>query len=363
LETNLFAFEVRSPVSRDGRYLANTLSLGDQRPPAGPALQILDLKQMTIITAPTRTDTILVGWSAGGALIYMEPFGSQDGSFADAGRLMRFDPLTGEHRPLADQPAMPFLMSENVWQPDGEAVLVGLLFDLDAPDDGLGTPFWYMSPALVQVDENAPPERLADYGYGSALSPDGRWLAYGRPEQAIDGGEWHLPAIEALDRATGQRHELYAVQPPGGEVQLAYALPLAWSPDSAWLLAMVAGNDGATLLVAAALDAPPRVLLQRPPQTGGFYSLVGFSHDGATLAFLSQEQDSAKLYLVDMRSLSESAPVEPQLAAERVTAADWSLDGRLLAMAGSDGVWVLDPATGAQRWVVVGNCHGVRWLE
>jgi hypothetical protein len=88
--------------------------------------------------------------------------------------------------------------------------------------------------------------------------------------------------------------------------------------------------------------------------------VVGFSADNRYLAYNLVTTPSANittspLQVVDLQTRSVGELDVPPGAAV------WSPAGHLLALAGSDGVRLHDPANGRQRWVTFGNCSGIAW--
>jgi hypothetical protein len=328
----------------------------------GVALKVIDLADLTAppVEAVRGREILLLGWSATGHMIYLE----------NSGAAIDEDDWASPYR-LGDDSA------------------------------------WVGAPALVGLDTPGRVRRLAEAGFAGAAAPDGGRAAIALLEW-LPGDVFQLTQAVVVDLATGERRPLAA----GADLALdngrapEYVLPAAWSPDGQWVLVMAGGEgyggettgdattgepqveDGTRfamrlLLLSTTGDAPKVVgAALSGAETRGLQP-VGFSADGRYLAYLEptpgdRTGQNNTLRLVDLQAAAAvarplgagSAPgwLDPPAAIDAgawpgVGAAAWSPSGRLLALAGAEGVRVVDPATGLMRWVQYGACGAVEWIR
>lgn len=224
--------------------------------------------------------------------------------------------------------------------PDGERVAYSAP-ELDAPD---ASGLW-----VARVDGNGRRRIAGDADsaiLGLSWSPRGDLIAYERRSVLGSGGQLGRPRIQAV-RADGSGAGLLY-----GRGDEAGSLPV-WSPDGRRLLIADAGRGGRAIVDPA----------------GGTVAIPGFgsdsgswSPDGRRVAFAAGESpfggaSSIKLADLDGRIIadlgrpgySDNAPV-------------WSPDGRSIAVVGRDeegqtGIWLLDPAGGPSRPVLVSSAE------
>lgn len=114
----------------------------------------------------------------------------------------------------------------------------------------------------AQVRRPLDPDDIPGGYYGlptGTYSPDGRWLAF--PIYRIGGrGVLERPWVTVVDTATGAQ----VWQTRGPFTRTFSSLPLAWSPDSAWLF--VASRDGVTAWRSGAETATMLPLEGAPPR-------------------------------------------------------------------------------------------------
>jgi hypothetical protein len=341
-------------LSLDGRYLATIDDVG------ASVILIDDLESDWSRRLELLHGVYLVGWSAGGGLIYIEQFDPELDPTAGLGRAMRLDPLTGEREPLIanDQPVVPMFLPDNPWLPDRTGIVLGLWYA------ALGDPgLWAAAPVLVPVDPPGEPRRLAERGYGAVVSPDGRWVAYAMPT-GTSNNDWTLLTVAVTNLQTGAQVDMLraASLAAADGATPEYLFPLLWSPDGAWLIVLAGGSSFPTGLYAVPESGGlPRVVMQ--DDRGDYLAAVGFGGDGQILAVLDYddfESTGARLVLADLAA-ANGQPGPPVPLARDVMGAAWSPGGTLLAIAGPAGVRVVEPATGLWRWVTVEWCEGVRW--
>jgi len=331
-------------LSLDGRFFAY-FDLGSQ-----PQVRLIDLKESVEKPVPFASNIVLLGWSAANQLLYLGYDLSQSGGVR--GYLWRYDPLTGANEQLMD---LAIIFSAS-WTSDRRSLILTL--QEDWPSDGLvgiaqvdiiGAASW----SLLRFDVGAP-----------ALSPDDRQLAYIR--FANVGDELYVgEAVEIMDPTTGISETLLTTDAlmktiSDETVGLVWLNGLAWSPDGRWL-GVVASTDAAGAYLFT-LDADGSKLTQQAAvPAGGFVSTVGFSADGRYLAFHevhlanTNAFQSTLLTLVDLETgQQQTLDIFPGNAA-------WSPTGHTLAASGSQGVYVLDVASGAKTWVSFQPCRSVQW--
>ncbi len=338
-------------LSLDGRYLATIDDLG------ASVIVIDDLESDWSRRMELSHGVYLVGWSAGGALIYIEQDDPESSPGGELGHAMRLDPLTGERAPLTENPVIPMFLPDNPWLPDHTGVVLGLWYP------NLGDPGPLTSaPALVPVDAIGESRRLAESGYGAVVSPDGRRVAYA-VASATGGGGWNLLSVAVTDLQTGVQIEVLraASLAEADGATPEYLFPMAWSPVGVELIVLAGGSSVPTRLVAAPLDGGPlRTLVEGG--SNAFMYPVGIGAEGRTLAVLQYGPvtEGANLLLADLAG-ANGRPATTVTLARDVLGAAWSPDGALLAMAGAAGVRVVEPATGQWRWVALDYCSGVQW--
>ena len=243
------------------------------------------------------------------------------------------------------------------WHPAGGAlgfitfswrrVRMPIDFDLGILDlDSEGTPVGSVRPLLSEEGED----------YGTAWSPDGRWLAFhSHVEQSDD--IWIVP-VGGSERPT--RLTRFGPGADTGEPN--------WSPDGR-VLAFSSngpppeGNPGSVYTIAVdpaaglAIGDPARV-----PLDGFQGSAMGarFSPDGERLAFYgrSPEDGRVTVYTVPVAGGTPAAVVS-FANGEPYSAPEWSADGASLFYSRNDGfgpfqVWRVDIATGATEQVTTG---------
>ena len=243
------------------------------------------------------------------------------------------------------------------WHPDGGAlgfitfswrrVRMPIDFDLSVLDlDAAGAPAG--APRVLLSEEHE--------DYGTAWSPDGRWLAFhGHLEQSDD--IWLVP-VDGSERPT--RLTRFGPGADTGEPD--------WSPDGRALAFSShgppsEGNPGSVYTVAvdpatgsAAAD-PLRV-----PLDGfeGYAMGARFSPDGERLAFYgrSLEDGRVTVYTVAAAGGTPTA-VLSFVNGEPYSAPEWSADGASLFYSRNDAsgpfqVWRVDIATGATKQVTTG---------
>jgi len=345
-------------LSPDGRYLAYVGGGEGQQ----PALFAYDLERgVNLFLAQVNNEAYVVGWSAGGALVTLErlPSSSPNASGIADFRAVRTDLASGQRAPLASDAMLPsFLGMGATWTPDRGSVLLNGYYGPPDRED-----LEALSPVLLPVDSPGPAWRLPRPGYGGLLSPDGQRLAYSVPVSSATNVV--LAPVEVYDRASQTATTLLSagtlVGPDEGSQEApTFLIPAAWTPDGNWLLVMAFGeNFTGRLLAVPAAGGPPVVVLS---SSEGFFGPL-LSPDGRYLAYIEAGQSpaSSALQLIDLAPMLAGDPAPPVHAAAGVTAAAWSPDGRLIALAGVGGLRVLDPANGALRWVALQPCQAALW--
>jgi hypothetical protein len=345
------AGQYTAALSRDGRYLA-TINDGETQ-----VITIQDLQSDWQVRVELPRGAYLMGWSAGGYLVYVQEIVPVDDFSPQQGRVMRLDPLTGERLVLSERPVIPALLWGDPWLPDGSALVLGMMYA--NRDESLAP--WLGAPTLVPVDAPGEARLLNETGYAAVVSPDGRWVAYAVPTVlAVD--DWRLSAVGLSDLQTGEHRELLhwtdvvvGENPP----QPGFMVPAAWSPGSDYLVVLAdVPNQGQGLFVVPADGRAP----WRVQSEMSYGWPLGFGADGHTLALVSQRPGSNVPSLV-LLDLAEGQGERATVLADDVFSAAWSPDGTRLALAGPAGVRVVDPAAGQWRWVTLEPCEGVRWLS
>jgi hypothetical protein len=187
--------------------------------------------------------------------------------------------------------------------------------------------------------------------------------------------------VRAMDLTTGQVSLL-----------ASSGAPLAWSSDDRWLV--VRGGDGAPILLdtttlqALRFALPPVTMAGWVPPgpvawmagaglellTAGDPPMLTPVLDGSVaVAAVTARADGVVMVLADrgdgMRAYSvalveprvQPEPAGPVLALPRGTSFAWAPDGRNVAMANGDGLFLLDTATGAVVPAVGRSARDPRW--
>ena len=342
--------------SGDGRYLARVV----QSDRGVVQLEVLDLsapEPVVVALAATAPEIYLIGWAADQTLVYTV----RAGSLTDASvfELRGYDRAAGQSRVLVTGALGPWFLTAGDWLPDHTGLIVNLTTATD--NDPLG-----YQPVLVSLDPAVPPRPLAEHGFPMRLSPDGRTLVYSQVQP--NGSDFALAALALVDLATGAERvlvraaDLHAVDSSG--VELSNIIPLAWSGDSAWVVALTAGNSAeAQLYLLPADGARPPVQLPRGGSDFAFYMAVANSPDGRYLSYAPYgEANFAPLALLDLTTLQpgDTAAVIQTLT-QQATAAAWAPSGHRLAVAGAGGLRIIDLDTGPTRWLDFRNCSIVEW--
>ncbi|MCC7361193.1 MAG: hypothetical protein IT317_17035 [Anaerolineales bacterium] len=343
-------------LSAAGRYLARVTS----SEPGVARLEVLDLAEpqpavpVAVADAP---EIYLIGWANDQTLVYAQRLaGSSDSAILE---LRGYDRAAGQSRELASEALAPWFLGLGDWLPDRTGLVVNLaLTDTTSP---LG-----FAPALISLEPGVPPRQLVEQGFPARLSPDGRLLVYGLLEpMGVDN--FQLLTLMLLDRATGAQRLLARAAdlnlPDGPAVALFNLLPLAWTGDSAWVVALAAGNTSTHLYLLPASPGGPPIAL---PPIGGeaaFFMAVAASPDGRYLSYWPYGQAGvAPLTLLDLASLQPGATTAAvQTLAQQAAAAAWAPTGHRLAVAGRGGLRLIDLDTGATRWLDFRDCGIVEW--
>ncbi len=178
-----------------------------------------------------------------------------------------------------------------------------------------------------------------EYGFnaGSALSPDGKHVAY---------GWWHDGLCDlrlvGIDGA-GQRL-LYR------DEEVTWVIPHGWTPDGEQVLASLRTSGEGRVALVSLHDGSARVLKPFQPGEAGVFRSWRLSPDGRHIAYSSpQERDPTKsdIFLLAAEGSRESALVQHP-ADDRVLA--WTPDGKSVLFASDRGgtldAWTIRVADG-----------------
>lgn len=169
----------------------------------------------------------------------------------------------------------------------------------------------------------------------SAISKDGKRVAYGWFDNTADGRQIRITTLDAV--GTPKYRQLLAFK--ADEVRFCGAYD--WSPDGKWIAMVIARADGTTQIgLAAVADGTLRVM-----KTTGWQGpeRVFFSPDGRYLAYdlpATDTSDTREVFVLATDG-SREIPVVVHPAEDRLMG--WSPDGALILFSsdrtGSTGLW------------------------
>jgi Tol biopolymer transport system component len=176
-------------------------------------------------------------------------------------------------------------------------------------------------------------DKSADFAEASAISPDGRQIAYGWYDNKLARYELRLLPTSAADST--QPRILFK------DEQTDYVSPFAWTPDGKQVLFSATRKDRSNQMVLASLQSGTTRVVKSfgPMQFPGF---VKISPDGKYAAYEREpgESTARDIFVVDIQSGRETAAVQG-IADDRYPL--WSPDGSQLLFlsdrTGSSALW------------------------
>ena len=146
---------------------------------------------------------------------------------------------------------------------------------------------------LKLMGAGEPVQVSAKGGFGPVWSPDGRFLAYLRPINAVADEESPLThaAIVVTPALAGHEREVTRISGFLGDIsRFGWSIPaplIAWSANGHWLLTLDQGTGGAEPLamVRVSVDAGEKRPLTLPSSIGWNHGGLALSPDGKRLAF------------------------------------------------------------------------------
>ncbi len=334
------------PLTLDGRYLS-LLLLGRSD---AIGLGIADLENQTWRRVKADLPASLLGWTTAGHLLYLDVHPDDDpSSFQRLLRVQDYDPQTGASHPLLLEsilqpwPVLQPWVESAAWSPQHDQLALAVM-----PGDGRPH-LWLVSPTDGQI------RPLAVTGTSPAYSPDGSRLAIvagADPLADVLEPGWHLDVIDLVTEAV---RTVVTPQPPRLLGQIGQVGGLAWSPDGQWLSYVVlsSGADVSVFAVPSAGAGQPVLLnIDHAP----LYPL-GFSADSRYLASISYGLRGSlnEVVVFDLQAPAVEGVLQP-VATYPAQSVAWSSGGHTLLIAGTTGLYALDPATGAYQRLTTRTC-------
>jgi Tol biopolymer transport system component len=239
------------------------------------------------------------------------------------------------------------------------------------------------------------------------LSPDGRWIVYDSLEQpgldrrdilllAADGGReeplvrhpsndlyplWSRDGRAVLflsDRAGTL--DLWAIRVDGGRAAgeprrlvqgLGRVIPMGLTDQGDYYFALRAGGADVFEAELDPRSGQPAAAKLLPTRYRGVNSAPSFSPEGRRIAFLSvrgSENFGQEGRLISVRSLDTGEETDLHTRLSHIESFEWSPDGRLLLVSGSDrrargGLFLVDARSGRAEPLVIDESASFRGLE
>ena len=192
---------------------------------------------------------------------------------------------------------------------------------------------WRVTPAGRQVD-------LAEKPFGTALSPDGKYLA-------VSNDGTHTQSLLLLDAGTGK-----VVQRIDYTAPEALFIGLAWSPDGSTLYASAGGDDKIRVYAQAGGRLTEGTPITMPK--GSFPAGIALSPDGGRLYVADNGNGTASVVDTATRTVSGTVATGPNPFTVGLSG-----DGRTAYVSnwGTDTVSVLDAATLTSRATLTVGSH------
>ena len=332
----------RFALSADGQYLAVVEATSS----AISQIRVINLADQSSTVVASAGLGLPLGWTPGGDLLYIT---QEDGPFATdfAYELRLYHPGTEVILSLSAEPLVTPWGEEQSWTTDHSFMAITLV-----QQSGQGEEQLVVSPGLIALQPPLQVLRLPAEGYGAAIAPDGRYLAYFTGPRTVYGTGAGPTQIELMNTHT---QVVYSLLPPAEDEGAWNDLnSLEWSPDGRQLAFLAYEPEAGTTLYTltfAGADPSAGVDLQALATGLEQFSLTGFSADGRYLAGQQYDQDRSETIVYDL----QTGQSESYLGGE--ASMPWSPRGHLLALAGPGGLYIVDPATGEEQWVTRGACR------
>jgi hypothetical protein len=323
-------------LSPNGGSLAFAFALDGAR----AYLNLADVNSGGVNPVSTGGAFVVLGWADDDRLLYLR---RADSDPPDRFWLMSYRRSTGDSQQLVGLPVAAVRIERPAWSADRERLALTL-----AVAEGSDV----VGPVMVSVAEPDQVTWLAPEGHGVALSPDGSWAAYVDDAAYVGGPVQFGTNVELIDLHTDTYRSLVT----GAELNLGSRpvsiVHLTWSPDSRQLVFAAYGQSRDAGLFVAAADGSG---LRRLAYLDSGAVAPRFSADGRYLSYHNRAApNDGALDVVELASGAASA-YGPAFSGA------WSPTGHLLAVAGTSGIYVTDPATKATRWLSFDACYQVEW--
>jgi hypothetical protein len=189
-----------------------------------------------------------------------------------------------------------------------------------------------------------------EYAQGSAISPDGKQVAFGWTISTVPAGKEAFAELRLIDLNGGKARVLFT-NLSGANRDVASLYVNEWSPDGKWIAVKIGKRDSIAGIAVVSTDNGALRVLKSVAWHGS--SKITFSPDSKYLAYdipVNEDSEQREIHVIAVDGSREtSALARP--ANDRVLG--WSPDGRRLVFAsdrsGLTGIWSVPVVDGRQQ--------------